>query len=193
VSLRGAKIALDASPMINLLATGSLAEILEATGAHFVAAEQAVAEVRRHSIDGSSDPMEVFLTRGVLRRLTLSAESLETFVTLVSDKPDDLGDGEAATIALAQQEGLGVVLDDRKARRVCADRYPDVRVFSSVELFQVAEVEAILGAARLKAVIFDALRIGKMRVRPDEVEWIRELLTEEQIAQCSSLKRPRTR
>ncbi len=187
---RGTALALDASAMLNLLATGCLPEILTAAGAKFVAVGPAIAEVRTHPIDRSNDPMTPFLARRLPAPAALSPVGLETFISLVSAKaPDDLGDGEAATIAHAHDEGLGIVLDDRKARRICAVRYPALHVVSSVELFRLAEVEAALGAARFRKAVFDALRLARMRVLAADDPWIRTLLDEAEIAQCPSLRR----
>ena len=60
-----------------------------------------------------------------------------------------------AVLARVRRDWLGLF------RRICAARYPTMRVISSVEILRLSEVEAALGATRFKKAVFDALRLAR--------------------------------
>lgn len=175
---------LDASPLINLLASGAFAEVLHALERRFVAVRKAVSEVRRGS---ATSLLEDALGNGLLERGDLSEQAAKTFAELVGDD-HDLGDGESATIAHAVDLNLGVVLDDGKARRICAARFPATPILSTVDLLRHPRVALALGP-RLAPTIFDALIVGRMRVLVEHDDWVRSLLGAERSARCPSLRR----
>lgn len=115
---------LDACVTINLLATDRLDEIAASLNLSFVVAEQVAAEVGhlREVVDGEVVVTPIDLQKqvaaGFLQILQLSPVELPTYVELA----DLVGDGEAATIAVALHRKLLLATDDRKARRICAER-----------------------------------------------------------------------
>ena len=126
-------------------------------------------EVRRDPRDGSDGValMRKLTGDGVLRMTRLDEAQNEHFFRLVgAPVPDDLGDGEAATIASAV--GLGaVVLDERKARRIIARDLPSLTAYCSLDLLCAEQVYAALGAEAVLEAMRCALRDGRMRVPVD--------------------------
>src|SRR5450432_930005 len=112
---------LDASVVINLLGSGAADLVLAALAGRRVVPDVTSGEILRHPLMPSSraDHMEPFVKAGLIERVPLIPAAMATFIKLVgANSPDDLGDGEAAAIALAQELGLSIALDDTKARRV---------------------------------------------------------------------------
>lgn len=164
----------DASVLINLLGSGCHGEIVKANGLKLVVCEQALREVRLHPRDKDRSPVEDLLACG-LERVSLVGAALESFRRL-AESPNDLGDGEAATIAHAAAHGLGVLLDDGKARRVCAKSFAQLAVRSSVDLLRDALGMGQLSEDAVREALFDALRLSRMRVLPEHEDWVRSLL-----------------
>jgi predicted nucleic acid-binding protein len=118
------RLLLDACVAINLAATDKLRDIAQALSITFVITVQAEAEAGflRDLSDG-----EVVLTAINLRSLAqhevLEIVELEpSELVLYLDLATLVDDGEAATIAVAICRGLEIATDDRKARRICAER-----------------------------------------------------------------------
>jgi hypothetical protein len=106
---------------------------------------------------------------------------------VIGSSSETLDDGEAATIAYAVEHSLGVVMYDKKARRICREQYGSVKMRCSVELFQHPSIEEALGQDRLATAVLNALRIGRMRVLPQHVAWIVALIGETNASTCTSL------
>jgi predicted nucleic acid-binding protein len=120
----------------------------------------------------------------------MGAGALNVFIDLVGADPRyGLGDGEAATIALADSLSVAAVLDDRKASRVAGERFAHLTVYSTLDLLSRPQVVDALGMTRLAEAVFDALRYARMRVPHRFDGWVRELIGPERAAQCPSLKR----
>jgi len=122
--MRQEVLLLDACVTINLMATDRLGEIAASLSLSFAVVEQVAAEVGhlRELIDGEVvvTPIDLHkqVAAGCLNIVELSAAELSTYVELAAI----VDDGEAATIAIALHRGLPLATDDRKARRVCAER-----------------------------------------------------------------------
>ncbi|UWU77462.1 hypothetical protein N2603_03025 [Bradyrhizobium huanghuaihaiense] len=131
---------------------------------------------------------------GFVSRVPLAGGALAIFERLVDGaSAQTLDDGEAATIAYVSCNAAIPVLDERKARRVCAAEFPNVRMLSSAELLIHRRFAESVGRARQVELIVNALKIGRMRVSAELVEDIRALIGDERAAQCASLpKRIRT-
>jgi hypothetical protein len=191
---RFAVIVIDASVVINLLATGLLAEILTAVADRRVMTDQAFEEV-------SSDPrdtprkkrpglLEPWVASGALSRETLAGSALENYVDLVgADPPDDLGDGEAATIAWAATFGAIAALDDTKAIGVCRRRFGRVPILSTLDLLRHVGARRALEEDVLNTAIFDPLRLARMRVPSEHDAWVRQAVGPERLPLCTSLRR----
>lgn len=181
------RLVLDASVLINLIATTCAVEILGAFDEVALAAEEAIGEVYRNPRPGSvpdAPPLGALLAAGRIERVSLTGTALETFVDLAGE----LADGEAATIAHALAiEGVAVV-DERKARGLCSRRFPKLRLGSSVGILRHPRVASALGDTRQAEAVFDALRYSRMRVLPEHDVWTRTVLGDDRIKLCPSLK-----
>ena len=71
---------------------------------------------------------------------------------------DTLDDGEAATIAIALERGGIPLIDERKARHICRERYPDLFYGCAVDIFRYPEVREALGEAGLALSVLNALK-----------------------------------
>lgn len=110
-------LVLDASVVINLLATGQV-EVILGTLPHAVVVEEiARLEVRRNPRDRGSaqQAIQALADAGLLAVEAMDGAAETIFFELTgAAPPNDLGDGEAATIAHAITIGGGVAIDERK-------------------------------------------------------------------------------
>jgi predicted nucleic acid-binding protein len=180
---------LDTSVIINLSASGVAAEVLGALPHRRWMVDMAAAEVRRDSRNGRSDVdvLSGLTAQGSVNIVTLDQAGLHVFESLVVA----LDDGEAATIAAAVRQQAVAVIDERKARRICAEEFPDIAHATSIDVFSHPAVVQILGANRLADAVHAALKQARMSVRPDQRDWIIELIGNERAAECSSIPGPR--
>ena len=115
---------------------------------------------------------------------------IEHFTELVSGMTaDTLEDDEAATIAYGLEHGATTLIDERKANRICAERFAALTIGCTVDLLAHDAIEAALGQIGLANAVFNALYHGRMRVRPRHVDWVVNLIGPERAAQCASLPR----
>jgi hypothetical protein len=95
----------------------------------------------------------------------LEGEELDVFLSLVGqNSADALGDGEAAAIAVARVRRCAVALDDRKARRVVRERYPETTIVMTVDILRDRSVRARLGPEGTEAAFEKAKQFGRMHV-----------------------------
>lgn len=181
---------LDASVWINLLGTGFAERILKSVAAPRVVVDLACNEVAHHPLRKSeSDPLSPLIQSGLITRVSLDDEALGLFMSLVgAEQPDDLGDGEAATLALAQQKGFTAVLDDGKARRVAGQRFAGIALMSTVDLLRTSDVALALGNDMGEA-LFSALTSARMRVLAPDADWVIQCVGEERARHCPTLRR----
>jgi predicted nucleic acid-binding protein len=120
-----ASLLLDACVAINLAATDRLQHIAGTLDVTFALTRQAAAEVGhlRDIINGDlvSTPINLsqHTSEGILQIIDLAPSEYPLYLNLASI----VDDGEAATIAAAAQRNLQLATDDRKARRLCAERH----------------------------------------------------------------------
>lgn len=156
---RGALV-LDASVVINLLATGRPWEILSRQGASAVVPEQVVAEVRRcpvtkKAFDDKRHPLRISPNVSVE---ALSIAELDLFVDLAAF----MGDGEAASIALAVSRNLSIAIDDRRARKIAGARFPALRLWWSTQLLRADGVKAVFSKEEAEGFIEAAIQLANM-------------------------------
>lgn len=182
----------DTSTLINLSATGCALKILSALPNRLVAMDVVLEEITNDVRSGRSDTRVVSnLVEAKLIQVASLAELHEGhFETLVvGPTAQTLDDGEAATLAYATEKGATVLIDERKAIRIGGERFPQLKIGSSVDLFTHSEVRAALGAVELGAAVYKALHDARMRVLPHHLDWILDLIGTERAAACSSLPR----
>ncbi len=185
-------IVLDASVVINLLACGDAARLLKALDRKAVVPRQVVAEIARepirHADDANSFPR--LLQSGLLQSHELEDAHYLTFLDLVgAAAPDSLGDGEAATIATAEQLKCMAIIDERKATRVARARRPTHLPACTLDLYSCSQLASAYSKDDLAALVFNSMLHARMRIPADRRAWVVELIGEERATQCSCFPR----
>jgi len=183
-------LVLDASVVINLLGTGRPADLLRILGRRVIIEEIVYGEVTRDPFDGKSggDSLDQLVAVGLLKLERLSAEGYDLFLDLTgAEPPDDLGDGEAATIAHSIVAGAIPVLDERKGARIAGKR--GLLAMSTVDLLCSQEVAAHMPQHEISDVVYAALKNARMRVvSPDHGQWVVDMIGPDRAASCPSLR-----
>lgn len=118
-------VLLDSSVLINLLAARQESDILRFWSGRVGICTAVEAEALFLRGENPSDVPErvclgPLIEAGVLGRPDLENDAEKAaYVDLAAD----LEDGEAMTLAIAHERGLAAATDDRKARRIAAERY----------------------------------------------------------------------
>jgi predicted nucleic acid-binding protein len=106
---------------------------------------------------------------------SLNEKQMEHFLRLVgAPSPDDLGDGEAATIVCSLEHGFAAI-DERKALRIVARDYPKLSVFTTLDLLCSAQAFQHWGEEEVRRRVISALQIGRMRVPHPWKAWVQQL------------------
>jgi predicted nucleic acid-binding protein len=187
-----AVIVIDASTAINVNATGCAAQILRALPNRIAITEVVMAELAEDRRSGRRDSELIAKLQqtGLIAVVPLSESQERHFESLVIGRGvDTLDDGEAATIAYAVETGATALIDERKANRICGERYPTIRVGCTIDLLAHASVKTSLGDSGLADAVFAALLQARMRVLPHHMDWVVRLIGEERARQCPSLPR----
>jgi predicted nucleic acid-binding protein len=190
LSERSAIIVVDASIVINLNATQCAPEILRALPVRLAVVDVVLRELEEGREKGrpDADMLNGLAASGLLDVVALSDTSETAFERLVVGPANStLDDGEAATIAYALEHALDVVVDDNKARRICKEQFPGVRLHCTCDILLDPTVEKNLGRDGFTAAVLNALRVGRMRVPPEHLQWVIELIGKEAASKCLSL------
>ena len=183
---------IDASVVVNINATGYADRILSAYPGSIFVPKPVVAELERGARLGHQDAVDLHLLfeNGIARSLPISKLAQSTFVSLVSGSSvSSLGDGEAATIACAFAAGAWAVIDERKARKICLERYKEVNLASTVDILGCNAVVEAFKPHELGAAIEAALEVGRMQVQAHHLEWVLRYVRPERLERCASLSR----
>ncbi|MBW5451423.1 hypothetical protein GRF21_09940 [Pseudomonas aeruginosa] len=185
-------IVLDASVIINLLATGYANTILRALATPLYVTDYVVREIEQGAVNGRPEPalLAELISDQVLIVEELAGAALEDFFGMVSGHTSSsLGDGEAATLALAYRNELSAAIDEKKATRVAAERFESLKLITTVDILAYAPVRSSLGNEVLAKATLLALKHARMQVREHQFDWIAQLIGVENVAACPSLKR----
>jgi predicted nucleic acid-binding protein len=183
-------LVIDASVAINLLGTGRPADLLRMLNRKVLVDELALKEV-------TSDPfsklpgrevMGALARSGLISPAQLSASAFEVFLELTgAAPPDDLGDGEAATIAQSFDIGAVPVIDERKATRIALTMRPKHPILHTIDILGCSAVAAALSPQELGDLIYAALFHARMRVPEPCRDWVCALIGPERTRNCPSL------
>ena len=185
-----ALVVADASVVINLNATGFAVSILDALPNQFAVVEEVVLELKdgRRRRRNDADGLNTLAAAGRIDIVRLGNPAIEHFTALVSGSAaETLDDGEAATIAYGLEHGATVLIDERKANRICAERFAALTTGCTVDLLIHDSIEVALGRNGLADAVFNALYHGRMRVLAQHMDWVVNLIGSERAAQCASL------
>jgi predicted nucleic acid-binding protein len=180
----------DTSVVINLNATGRAEEILKALP-HRVAVVDVVVDeinggVRRGRLDAIK--LAALIEADLVEVVKLGPQGLHRFENLVvGSAGETLDDGEAATIAYAEQAGARALIDERKARRLAGERHAAIPLGCTADLLACPEVERAVWIAGIAEAIYNALIGARMRVLEQHIDWVVKLIGDERVAACTSL------
>lgn len=183
-------VVVDTSTVINLNATGCAREIVQAIPNKLVVADVVTGELDEGRRRGrpDADLLGELVVADLVEIVKLDDPAVLHFEKLVvGPAAITLDDGEAATIAYAIRHAGIAVIDERKATRICAQMFPELRIGCTVDILSHPEVLRSLGKDTLAEAVFKALYHGRMRVFPHCVEWVIGLIGTHQAAACTSL------
>lgn len=185
-------VVVDTSVAINLNATGCATAILGAVPYAVVLTNVVQGKLLEDRRSGRGDAalLETLVSSGHVRIVSLDEAALRVFGDLVAGpSAETLDDGEAATIAYAVTHDAVPIIDERKARRICTERFTGLRPLSTVDILAEPAVNAALGRSALADSVFLALRNARMRVLPERIAWVVALIGNDRASQCPSLPR----
>jgi predicted nucleic acid-binding protein len=182
----------DTSTVINLIATGCAPTILAALPNPIVVVDVIPGELDTGRSRGRphADRLQEIVAAGNIAIVTLGEIGWQHFEMLVAGAASEtLDDGEAATIAYAAEQGAVVILDEKKGTRICAARFPNIGLISSLEVLLHPKVREALGDDALADAVFAALRDARMAVFPCHRDEVLQLIGPERGVRCSSLSK----
>lgn len=185
-------IVLDASVVVNLNATGFADRVLDAIPAGVFIPDPVVRELQRGTKMGYSDAtdLDALLAQGLADTLKVPVSAQSEYISLVSgSSTSSLGDGEAATIASAFAMRAWAGIDERKARRICSDRYKEVKVASTVDILAHTDVVASLSEDEFSSALLAALEVANMQVQKQHMDWVVRRIDPQRVINCLSLPR----
>ena len=185
-----ALVVADTSVAINRNATGFSEVILDALPNRFVVVKEVALELEDGQRSGRNDAnaLNALVASGRVDIVQLGKSGMEYFTGFVSGPAAlTLDDGEAATIAYALEHSATALIDERKANRICAERFCDLATGCTADLLAHARIEDALGRNGLADAVFNALYHGRMRVLAQHVDWVVNLIGTERAAHCASL------
>jgi predicted nucleic acid-binding protein len=180
----------DTSTAINLHASGSAREILRALPNQVVVAETILVELEAGKRRGrrDADHLQALINDGFVEVISMGDVGVRHFEELViGPAAETLDDGEAATIAVAIEHRGIALIDERKAHRMCRQRYPDLRTGCTVDIFVHPDVRRALGEQKLASSVLSTLMHARMHVLPHHADWVVKLIGPDNAAHCNSL------
>lgn len=182
----------DTSVLINLNATGRAAEILGGLPSRFAVPENVSAELENGRRKGyrDADALDELCQQGHAHRVGLGKDAFAVYERLVDGSTlRTLDDGEAATIGCAIELSGVALIDERKARLLCSEMYPELAVVSTAGLLTCDPVRLLLGESGQADAVLKALRIARMRVPKELVSRVCGIIGPEAVRSCTSLPR----
>lgn len=180
----------DTSTVINLNASGRAAAVISALPHRIAVVDVVPGELANGRANGrrDADMFDDLVRAGIVDLVSLDGAGAQHFEELVvGPAAQTLDDGEAATIAYAAVIGAVAIIDERKALRICGERFPTLRTGCTVDLFAHPAVRKALGASALAEAVFNALHNGRMRVPPHHIAWVVGLIGRDRVGLCTSL------
>lgn len=182
-------IALDTSVVINLASTDIADRILRTLPNPAFVLDAVQDDLARNPGKDrrAFDVLAELIQTATVRLAMASNFSQGYFENLVDGSgPDTLDDGEAATIAYALEQNATAILDERKALRICRERYPALQTASTIDILCHPSIERSLGRDLLCNAVMKALD-AHMRVLPDHINWLVDLLGAEKVVKYASI------
>lgn len=188
----GIPAVVDTSFVINLNATGFSDRIIRAMQTSFIVTEDVLRELKSGSKSGHDDykKLQGLINLKVITLASLGERGENVYLSLIEGSANQtLGDGEASTIAHAVEIGGVAIIDDKKAKKICRERFPLIPVIMTIDLLTCAAVRNELGRETHKKAIHNALRLARMRITTEKQKYIVKLIGKTMAADCPSLSR----
>lgn len=131
-------LVLDTSTVINLNASGCARKLIQSLPNPLAVADTVPRELEggRHRRRHDWDLLNELVTSDLIKVVELDDRALRYFEQLViGPAASTLDDGEAATIAYAVSRKAFAIVDERKANRICSQRFPKLRIGCTVDIF----------------------------------------------------------
>ena len=186
------EVVADASAVINLNATDRAADLLRIFPSLPDVTRPVWAELQAGRDQGHLDfqRLEALVLTGSCRIVEVGEGASVYGALMEGGASDTLDDGEAATIAYAAAYGRCALIDDRKARRICTQRFPAITVIYTVELLLHRAARDALGEDGQADALTRALQEARMRVPYERISQVVDLIGEDRAARCPSLPEP---
>lgn len=180
---------LDASVLINLIGSGYGERILAALCVPVSVSDYAADEILNGGHDDAA-VMRSLLDGAVIRKEPMTPAAAALFADLVSGATQEsLGDGETATIAIANDTGAVAVIDEKQGWRIATVRFADVQLATTVDILALPSVVISLEDGALAQAVNSALVNARMQVREHQLDWVVGCIGIEAASACRSLAR----
>ncbi|HEV7276571.1 MAG TPA: DNA-binding protein [Devosiaceae bacterium] len=181
-------LVLDTSVLINLHACGSGARILGAVPNSVLVPQEVVTELDHETsrVNGEREFLREVVDSEIVAIEVMTDDEYEVFLHLITSSPS-LGDGEAATIAIASKRGCWPVLDERRGRNRASEHCGVKPAGWSLDLLTHPAVSTTLGQVQALDAIFLALREGRMRIPPESADFVISAVGETRARECTCL------
>ncbi|MGD1806182.1 hypothetical protein ACP6PL_12180 [Dapis sp. BLCC M126] len=167
MKISGSHLLLDTCCIINFWASGHLLEILKSIPSQ-VAVTQVVLEeelqiLQRQQNEGdeSAIQFQTAIDREIVKIVDFDFDSDGETETFVNYLANNLGDGEAATFAIAFHRGWGIATDDKKAISFIQQEAPHLQIFSTPEIIKYWSEERKIDFPQLSEALNAVEKKGK--------------------------------
>jgi predicted nucleic acid-binding protein len=181
-------LVLDTSVLINLHACSFGEQVLSALPNDVAVPDIVVRELQHETsrTNGEHQFLGALIAENKVDVITLDDAGWSLYETLITTAPS-LGDGEAATIAVAVANARKPVIDDSKGRKRFEAFDGDKGVAWSLDVLTHPVVQHELGGDAAVEAVYLALREGRMRVDEGRCEEVVSLIGVERALKCTSL------
>ena len=179
---------LDTSVLINLHACSYGERILAAVPNDIIVSQVVAGELEHETSrrNGEHGFLRGLVTQREVTLGNMTENENRLFTNLASGSPS-LGDGEAATIAIAAERQFLPLIDDGKARARAMDVLGGQAPGWSLDLFRHESVTSALAGTSAIDALYLALRDGRMRVPLESTEYVIDVLGSDRARQCTCL------
>ena len=179
---------LNTSAVLNLIGSGKPRLIILNLAPHKVLVPKAVEQEIQNELGDPTSSLAGLISDRVISIIEANAEITELALELAgAPSPDNLDDGESFAIACAACTGAAIGIDDRKARRITADRWPGLEQKFSFDLLAEAAVNAVLSRAEYADLLYCAMKNTRMRIPKESRAAVIQLVGLERARECLSL------
>lgn len=157
----------DTSVLINLNAAGCAVKLLANLPCSLAVPSNVYAELDNGRALGhrDADSIDELYRLGHASQLDLGPVGFHIYNNLVDGTTiGTLDDGEAAVIGISVEISGTALIDERKARKFCAELYPDLPMINTVELLLSSNAKEILGIRGQAEAILNAKKNARMHV-----------------------------